>query len=265
MSQAFTPEFVAKPALRSEAATPIALFLDFDGTLVEIAPSPEQVRIDRRVPAALDALRQQLDGALALVSGRPVAFLDAMMAPYRFDAAGLHGAQIRIGGEEAPLAGPSEALREATRAMVRFANGHVGVIVEDKRQSVALHWRLAPALAEEAVALMEGLAERLGPAMRLQRGKAVAELVPATASKGNAIAGLLGQGVYAGRLPVFIGDDVTDEDGFAAVDAAGGLSIRIGAGETRAQHRLASPTVLRRILLAATEEGGLTLDSFLRG
>jgi trehalose 6-phosphate phosphatase len=188
-----------------------------------------------------------------------------MMAPYRFDAAGLHGAQIRIGGEEAPLAGPSEALREATRAMVRFANGHVGVIVEDKRQSVALHWRLAPALAEEAVALMEGLAERLGPAMRLQRGKAVAELVPAAASKGNAIRGLLGQGVYAGRLPVFIGDDVTDEDGFAAVDAAGGLSIRIGAGETRAQHRLASPTVLRRILLAAAEEGGLTLDSFLRG
>lgn len=264
MSQALSPEIAEPPAPASVRTAPIALFLDFDGTLVEIAPSPDDVHVDRRLPAALDTLRQRLGGALALVSGRPVALLDEMMAPYRFDAAGLHGAQIRLGGEEAPLAEPSEALHAATRAMVRFANAHVGVIVEDKRQSVALHWRLAPALEAEALALMEAVAAEIGPSMRLQRGKSVAELVPATASKGGAIAWLLQQAAYAGRQPVFIGDDITDEDGFAAVNDAFGLSIRIGEGQTCARHRLASPTVLHRILLAAAEGGDLTLETFFQ-
>lgn len=264
MSQTLSPEIAAPPAAIAHTGQ-IALFLDFDGTLVEIAPSPDDVHVDRRLPAALDGLRQRLGGALALVSGRPVALLDEMMAPYRFDAAGLHGAQIRLGGQEAPRAAPSAALHEAMRAMVRFANAHVGVIVEDKRQSVALHWRLAPSLAEEALALMEQLAAELGPSMRLQRGKAVAELVPAGASKGGAIRWLLQQEAYAGRQPVFIGDDITDEDGFAAVNEVEGLSIRIGEGETCARHRLASPTALRRILLAAADGGDLTLDTFLTG
>lgn len=265
MSEMPSPEVVEPPAKAAALTGQIALFLDFDGTLVEIAPSPEDVRIDRRLPGALDALRQRLDGALALVSGRPVAFLDEMMAPHRFNAAGLHGAQIRLGDADAPLAAPSEALHIALRSMVRFANANVGVIVEDKRQSIALHWRLAPALADEALALMERIAAEIGPSMRLQRGKAVAELVPATASKGGAIDWLLQQDGYAGRTPVFIGDDITDEDGFAAVNAADGLSIRIGDGETCARHRLASPTALRHVLLAAAEGGDLTLESFLQG
>lgn len=264
MSQMLSPG-VAEPPAKAVAVTgQIALFLDFDGTLVEIAPSPEDVRIDRRLPEALDALRQRLGGALALVSGRPVALLDKMMAPYRFDAAGLHGAQIRLGSEDAPVAAPAEALRAALRAMVRFANSNVGVIIEDKRQSIALHWRLAPALADEALALMEGLAAEIGPTMRLQRGKAVAELVPASASKGGAITWLMQQDAYAGRTPVFVGDDVTDEDGFAAVNAASGLSIRIGEGQTCARHRLASPTALRQVLLAAADGGDLTLETFLQ-
>ncbi|WP_332681683.1 trehalose-phosphatase [Bosea sp. (in: a-proteobacteria)] len=264
MSQALSPEIAEPAAAAAVRTSKLALFLDFDGTLVEIAPSPEDIHIDRRVPVALDALRQRLGGALALVSGRPVALLDEMMAPYRFDAAGLHGAQLRLGGEDAPLAAPSEALRVATRAMVRFANSNIGILVEDKRQSVALHWRLAPALAEEAMALMERLAAEIGPSMRLQRGKSVAELVPATASKGGAIAWLMQQQTYAGRQPVFIGDDITDEDGFATVNAASGLSIRIGEGESCARHRLASPTALRRILLGAADGGELTLETFLQ-
>jgi trehalose 6-phosphate phosphatase len=264
MSQALSPE-IAEPPTNPVRTEQIALFLDFDGTLVEIAPSPDDVHVDRRLPAALDGLRLRLGGALALVSGRPVALLDEMMTPYRFDAAGLHGAQLRLGGQDAPHAAPSDALHEAMRAMVRFANAHVGIIVEDKRQSVALHWRLAPSLAEEALALMEQVAAEIGPSMRLQRGKAVAELVPATASKGGAIRWLLQQEAYAGRQPVFIGDDITDEDGFAAVNEAQGLSIRIGEGETCARHRLASPTALRRVLLAAAEGGDLTLETFLNG
>lgn len=240
----------------------IALFLDFDGTLVEIAPAPDEVRLDRRVAPALDALRAGLDGALALVSGRPVAFLDEVLAPYRFDTAGLHGAQIRVDGAISSEADVPDSMREATRDLVRFANSHVGIIVEDKRISIALHWRLAPHLKDEALELLRMIATRMGPGIRLQEGKSVAELVPAGASKGGAIAWLMRSPPYAGRMPIFIGDDITDEAGFEAVNALGGLSIRIGEGQTCAARRIASPTDLRSILLAAAETGSLTASSF---
>ncbi len=240
----------------------IALFLDFDGTLVEIAPMPDAVHLDRRVAPALESLRASLGGALALVSGRPISFLDDIFAPRRFDIAGLHGAQIRVNGEIRSQSAVPEAMREATRDLVRFANSHVGIIVEDKRISVALHWRLAPLLQDEALELMRAISARMGPTVRLQEGKSVAELVPAGASKASAIAQLMQTAPYAGRRPVFIGDDITDEAGFEAVNALGGLSIRIGDGQTRAAHRIASPTALHTILLAAAEDGRLTASSF---
>lgn len=240
----------------------IALFLDFDGTLVEIAPVPDAVKLDRRVASALSTLRDALSGALALVSGRPIAFLDGVLEPHRFDTAGLHGAQIRVDGALCSQAAAPDGLREATRDLVRFANSQVGIIVEDKRVSVALHWRLAPHLEDEALALMRAVAARMGPSVRLQEGKSVAEIVPAAASKGDAIAWLLMQPTYAGRMPVFIGDDITDEAGFESVNALGGLSIRIGEGATCAKRRMASPTELRALLLAAAEQGVLTADSF---
>lgn len=240
----------------------IALFLDFDGTLVEIAPVPDAVQLDRQVAPALESLRASLGGALALVSGRPVSFLDEVLAPYRFDAAGLHGAQIRVDGEIRSQSAVPDAMREATRDLVRFANSHVGIIVEDKHISIAVHWRLAPTLKDEALDLIRAIAARMGPAVRLQEGKSVAELVPAGASKGGAIVQLMQSAPYAGRRPVFIGDDITDEAGFKAVNALGGLSIRIGDGETCAAHRIASPTALRTILLAAAEHGRLTASSF---
>lgn len=263
MTTLIEPETV--PSTRDIAAEgeQIALFLDFDGTLVEIAPSPEDVQLDRRVAPALESLRSQLGGALALVSGRPIAFLDEMLAPYSFDIAGLHGAQIRMGGELRSQSAPPEHMREAVRDLVRFANSHVGIIVEDKRISTALHWRLAPELKDEALDLMRKAAAKLGPSVRLQEGKSVAELVPANASKGSAIAMLMATPAYAGRRPVFIGDDITDEDGFETVNAMDGLSIRIGADrESLATIRLASPTALRHILLAAAENGGLAASSF---
>jgi len=240
----------------------IALFLDFDGTLVEIAPAPDEVHLDRRVAPALELLRASLGGALALVSGRPISFLDTVLQPYRFDTAGLHGAQIRTDGEIRSQEEVPDSMREATRDLVRFANSNVGVIVEDKRISIALHWRLAPELKDEALALMQRIAARMGPGIRLQEGKAVAELVPAGASKGNAIAWIMNYAPYSGRQPVFIGDDITDEAGFEAVNALGGISIRIGDGETCATRRIASPTQLHSILLAAAENGVLTASSF---
>lgn len=246
----------------ANAGQEIALFLDFDGTLVEIAPSPDDVRLDRRVAPTLDTLRANLGGALALVSGRPISFLDNALDPYRFDIAGLHGAQIRTDGEIRAQSEVPAEMHEATRDLVRFANSNVGIIVEDKRISIALHWRLAPQLKDEALALLRAIAARMGPGIRLQEGKAVAELVPAGASKGNAIAWMMRNAPYAGRRPVFIGDDITDEDGFKSVNALGGVSIRIGDGETCAAHRIASPTQLRSLLLAAVDSGVLTASSF---
>lgn len=243
----------------------LALFLDFDGTLVELAPLPDQVKIDRRVGPALEKLHSVLRGALALVSGRPISVLDEFLAPHRFDIAGLHGAQIRLGGALCAESQAPATLRDATRELVRFANSHVGIIVEDKRISVALHWRLAPQLEEDALALMRDVAARMGPSVRLQQGKSVAELVPAEASKGGAIAWLMQEPPYLGRLPVFIGDDITDEAGFETVNALGGLSIRIGEGKTCATQRLASPTALRTILLDAAESGSLTPHAFSQG
>jgi trehalose 6-phosphate phosphatase len=265
MMELIEPESASESRDFTGAGEKIALFLDFDGTLVEIAPLPDEVRLDRRVGPALEALRASLGGALALVSGRPVPVLDAFLDPHRFDAAGLHGAQVRLDGVIRAQAEAPEALREATRDLVRFANSHVGVIVEDKRISAALHWRLAPQLQDEALALVRTIAARMGPSVRLQEGKSVAELVPAGASKGGAISWLMNEPPYAGRKPVFIGDDITDEAGFKTVNALGGLSVRIGPGETCAARRLASPTALRSILLSAAEAGSLTTDAFLQG
>lgn len=262
MTDLIEPDILQTANDISRSTREIALFLDFDGTLVEIAPSPDSVKVDRRLPSALNVVRLRLGGALALVSGRPISFLDAMMQPFSFDAAGLHGAQIRVGGSVREQADTPVAMREATRALIRFANSHVGIIVEDKDLSVALHWRLAPHLHDEALDLMRRLAISMGPTVRLQEGKAVAEIVPASASKGGAISSLMQVEGYAGRLPVFIGDDITDEAGFAAVNAMGGLSVRIGAGETIAGCRLDSPTELRRILLDAADAGTLTASSF---
>lgn len=247
------------------AENELALFLDFDGTLVELAPLPDEVKLDRRVGPALEKLHSALGGALALVSGRPISVLDDFLAPHRFDIAGLHGAQVRLGGALRSESKAPEALRDATRDLVRFANSHVGIIVEDKRISVALHWRLAPQLEDDALALMRNVAAKMGPSVRLQQGKSVAELVPADASKGGAIAWLMQEPPYRGRRPVFIGDDITDEAGFETVNALGGLSIRIGEGKTCAAQRLASPTALRTILLDAAESGSLNPHAFSQG
>ena len=258
MTNVIDPETISESRGIDATEQQIALFLDFDGTLVEIAPSPEDVRLDRRVAPALQALRIQLGGALALVSGRPITFLDEVLAPHRFDIAGLHGAQIRADGEVRAQSDTPENMRDALRDLVRFANSHVGIIVEDKRISTALHWRLAPELQDEALDLMRTTAAKLGPGVRLQEGKA-------GTSSGNAIAWLMATSAYAGRRPVFIGDDITDEDGFEAVNAMGGLSVRIGADrQSHAMMRIASPTALRHILLEGAENGGLTASSFAK-
>jgi trehalose 6-phosphate phosphatase len=234
---------------RAGAAPGAALFLDFDGTLVDIAPRPDAVVVQDGLSDLLDRLRGHLGGALAIVSGRPLSVIDAYLAPHRFDVAGLHGAEQRIGGAVAVEPMPdARRLRDAVALLRLRAEGRPGLIVEDKGRSVAMHWRLAPALAgyvADAVAEAERV---LGPDYRVQDGKDVLELLPRFATKGAAISRFMESEPYRGRKPYFVGDDRTDEHGFDVVAALGGTGIRIGAGDTVAARRMDSPAVLRQWL-----------------
>lgn len=246
--------------MADETQTAFALFLDFDGTLVDIAERPDAVAVDPELPGALARLRDFLGGALALVSGRPIETLDRFLNPERFDAAGLHGLERRIAGQSFPCRPEDHPdLRRALEEARRFVAAHQGLVVEDKGCSFAIHWRLRPELASEAAQVAEEAAARLGARYRLQHGKAVAEILPAEAGKGPAIAWFLERAPYGGRRPIFVGDDLTDEHGFAAVNERGGLSIRIGGGPSVAQRRIGSPAALRNLLTQWAAEGGIRL------
>lgn len=246
---------------RSPASNPnesCALFLDFDGTLVDIVERPDAVTVDPALPDVLLRLQERLGGALAIVSGRPIAFLDPHFAPHRFDIAGLHGLEHRIGGQLF-LCDPDDhpALRELVGRLTDSVAQKPGVLIEDKGCSVAIHWRLAPQEKDFALATARAAIEALGGEYRVQYGKAVAEILPAAAGKGKVIERFLHQAPYAGRRPIFAGDDLTDENGFKTVNAHDGLSIRIGEGETIARLRLGAPSALRHALSAWASEGSL--------
>ncbi|MDQ4088045.1 MAG: trehalose-phosphatase [Pseudomonadota bacterium] len=235
-----------------------ALFLDFDGTLVDIVERPDAVVVDPALPEVLLRLQERLDGALAIVSGRPIAFLDRHLGPDRFDIAGLHGLEHRIGGRLV-LCNPDDhpRLRVLVKRLSKAVAPKPGVLIEDKGCSVAIHWRLAPHEKEFALATAHAAIEALGSDYRVQHGKAVAEILPSAAGKGKVIERFLHEPPYKGRRPIFVGDDLTDENGFKTVNAHGGLSVRIGAGETIAQVRLGTPADLRHCLSAWASEGSL--------
>ena len=238
-----------------------ALFLDFDGTLVDIVERPEAVAVDPALPEILVRLQERLGGALAIISGRPIAFLDRHFLPHQLDIAGLHGLEHRIGGQ-LYLCDPEEhpRLRETVGRLGETVASKPGVLIEDKGCSVAIHWRLAPQEKDFALATARAAAEALGHEYRVQYGKAVAEILPASAGKGKVIKKFLQQAPYKGRLPIFAGDDLTDENGFKTVNAHGGLSVRIGDGETIAQVRLATPAALRHALSEWASEGKLPFN-----
>jgi trehalose 6-phosphate phosphatase len=223
-----------------ELLTTDALFLDFDGTLVEIAPSPAGVRVTPELQSLVRGLQLRLDGAVALISGRPIGDLDSLLAPLEFAAAGEHGAEIRYWEG-------AEVVREHTlpealgRDILALSEQLAGTELELKRASASLHYRRAPEHQTAVVAGMRELEKQLdGYALML--GKMVAELKPENVDKGLAIRDLYTRAPFAGRRPVFIGDDVTDESGFVAVNALGGLSVRVGHGTDTAA-RYAVPDI----------------------
>jgi trehalose 6-phosphate phosphatase len=244
------------------SASAWALFLDLDGTLVEIADRPDAIAIAAGLPETMAALRDRLGGALAVITGRPIEAIDRLLAPHCFDVAGLHGAEQRLAGRiSRTLPNDGQRLREAVAELRRRLADRSGVLVEDKGHSVAVHWRLAPGRADEALDAVCSAAARLGGAYRVQRGKAVAELVPASASKGRVIAGFLAAAPYHGRRPIFAGDDLTDETGFETVNHMGGLSIKVGPGATHARSVVESPAALRACLARWAGGGPIGIDA----
>lgn len=221
-----------------------ALFLDVDGTLLEIAETPQSVHVSDGLKQLLFTLSVHFDGALALVSGRTLADLDHLFTPLRLCAAGVHGCEHReaTGCIGLPHVDP-ETLEPVRRLLTQFVACHEGLLLEDKGYGLALHYRLAPALAGEVEMLVTSACSALGDTFRVQAGKAVFEIRPAAWSKGVSIRAFMNQPPFRGRLPVFIGDDVTDEDGFAVVNELGGISVKVGAaGATVARHRIANVT-----------------------
>ena len=233
-----------------------ALFLDFDGTLVEIAATPDEVRPAAGLPALLAALQRRLDGALAVVTGRPVEAVDGFLGLDGLTVAGLHGRDRRL-ADGRRLREPVDAASvDGARArLAALAQQLPGTLLEDKGESVSLHYRQAPHAAEAALAEARAIeAESLG-SLRLLRGKMVVELLPAGFDKGEAVVRLMAMPPFAGRTPVFVGDDVTDEAGFAVVNRLGGLSIRVGqAAATEAQAMVDDVTALHGWLARAAAD-----------
>lgn len=221
-----------------------ALFLDFDGTLVEIAEHPQAVVVPRGLVDTLERMRVMLGGAMAVISGRPIEEIDRFLHPLVLGVAGGHGAERRRADGRMARSMESPPLARVRAAAQALAQEHRGLVVEIKRGSVALHYRQAPQLEALCLATMQDAVDH-SPGLTLLQGKMVVEAKGSGISKGRAIEAFLNEPPFSGRTPVFIGDDMTDEAGFAAVQRLGGMGVKVGEGDSVAAFRLASPAMMR--------------------
>ncbi|MGP0094005.1 MAG: trehalose-phosphatase [Xanthobacteraceae bacterium] len=226
-----------------------ALLLDIDGTLLDIAPRPHEVKVPAGLRQLLASLQQLTAGALALVSGRPLVDIDAIFTPLKLTAVGGHGAEIRrlIDGE-ATHEGVAP-LEETLRARIRAVGAKPGIVVEDKGYSIALHYRLAPERQRAIHDAVEAIRSELPPGdTEILLGKLMIEIKKTGFDKGTGIRELMRHVPFAGRRPIFIGDDVTDEAAFAVIPEFGGLAMSVGRIVPGAAKRFEAPADVRRWL-----------------
>jgi len=216
-----------------------ACFLDVDGTLIEFADSPERVRVDRSLIRLLERLARRLSGAAALISGRRIADVDRLFTPLRLPASGLHGLERRSASGSLHWHGPpsGEVSPMLSRARAWTA-ARPGLLLEDKLGTFAVHFRQVPHLADEVRMFLQDLVRQGAGEYCLQPGKMVMEVRPASRDKGTAVSEFMREPPFTGRLPVFIGDDVTDEQAFSVVENLGGIAIKVGPGDTVARWRM---------------------------
>jgi trehalose 6-phosphate phosphatase len=217
-----------------------ALFLDLDGTLAAICPTPEEVAIERDMLEALNAANETLSGRVAVVSGRSVASLDALLQGHRFCLAGVHGLERRAANGINVRAATSTGLPSARTRLLEVAEREPMLRVEDKGLGIALHYRAAPHLEEFARREAAGIAQAHGLAM--QTGKMVVEVRERGSDKGGALRAFMEEPPFLGSQPVFVGDDDTDEAGFAAAESLRGYGILVGPTRPTAA-RFALPDV----------------------
>lgn len=233
-----------------------AYFFDIDGTLVDIAPTPWEVRLELELLELIRRLHAATGGALALISGRSIASIDSIFHGEHLPVAGQHGIERRDAmGSISRHPFPMEKL-DATRARLsEAAAGHRGLILEDKQLSIALHYRQAPGLGPFAHRLMRTVLAELGPDYTLLRGKKIVEIKPSGKDKGQAVSEFMEEKPFKGRLPIFVGDDATDEYGFEVVNSLGGHSIKVGKGQSAARWRVADVEGVRSWLARGVEPG----------
>ena len=214
-----------------------ALFLDMDGVLAPFAPTPEAVVPVARRTAVLRLLDERLGGRMAIVSGRSLSEIDRISGSSARSASGVHGLERRRRDGSLQSAQAAPGVRAAVAAFDAFAAERPGVIVEDKGVSAGLHFRQAPDAEVEATALAQRLIGETG--LALQAGDKVLELKTPGSTKGTAIAAFMAEPPFSGAVPIMLGDDLTDEDGFRAATALGGFGVLVGPErETAARWRL---------------------------
>lgn len=228
-----------------------ALFLDLDGTLAEIGPDPDAIRLPPETHRVLEVLARRLDGALAILSGRDLRDL-ALRAPLGVWRLGGHGLEVLPPGATPPPPPPppQEELLAPLREVARLP----GVRLEIKGPVAAVHYRAAPEAGPACLAAAQAAA-RTVPGHVMQAGKMVVEVKPATAHKGSALRRLCEVPPFAGRRPVMLGDDTTDEDAMAAAAELGGLAVKVGAGDSVAALRAADPAAVRAWLAREAAKG----------
>ena len=223
-----------------------ALFLDVDGTLLDFAHDPDSVEVAPHLHDDLANLRERLGGAVALLSGRALSQLDGLFNWNHHVAAGLHGAQLRTPGGDVRTTGNAAAFAQIRARAAELVAATRGVLLEDKRLALALHYRRAPTARAAAEHIAETLLRDVGDSHVLQRGDHVIELKPAGVDKGGALAALMQEAPFRGRAPWMLGDELTDEHAFRHVNASGGVSVIVGARRpTEARHALDDPAAVR--------------------
>ena len=228
-----------------------ALFLDVDGTLIEFVPRPEEARVPPALLETLDELRRALGGALAVVSGRKLADIDRLFAPLTLAAGGQHGSEARF----VPSAGvevfvsTERPLAAVLEHVGPFLARHPRVRVERKGLSTAFHYREAVEVAPTLRAVLEAAVAPFEDALHLLDSHLCYDVRALHANKGKVVERFLAVAPFAGRVPVYVGDDWTDEDGFNAALASNGRAIRVGAPRpTLAREELSDPSAVRRWL-----------------
>jgi trehalose 6-phosphate phosphatase len=232
-----------------------ALFLDIDGTLLDMARTPDAVRVPTDLQLSLVRLYDELEGALAFVSGRSLAGIDRLFAPLRTAAVGCHGVEVR--GTDGNIRALAEPIPGPVRAIFRgLVEGHPGTMLEDKIYTLALHYRLAP----EAKGALEAAMKKhesvfAAEKVTFQHGKAVIDAKPLGVDKGTGVRALMRQTPFRDRTPVFGGDDTTDMDVFHILPELGGHGFSVGRAFKGVDYKFQSPRAVRQWLIHLAQEG----------